>query len=262
MTEPESTNHRRHDAPGALRSQATLEIQTRQAQRLVYGRRAEGGVQGIVGLLRFAALLRVIWSGSVNDDPYADWWLVQIEQELLAARETVAALRGEVDARLESAPAVNITLAQSLEPARVDLNFSNPYAFMAAYLLADFDALVRAVLTARHVGLLDRAGAERLLQEGGRSVRRAYNTAHGYRYLALTRDDVRQGTSKAIRARELLGDLPRAVLEGELRADHAPELRRREPEGSDAVSGPSGDEADPTDPGGASSAMAAAGRHV
>ena len=152
------------DRPGALRSQAIMEIQTRQAQRLVYGRRPEGDKPTIVGLLRFATMLRPIWTGAAADDPYADWWLVQVERELLQGREHLEALREHVDRLLKSAPAVDVKLAQSLEPVRVDLNFSSPYAFMGAYLLADYDALVRAILTGRHVGLLDRSTAEKLLR--------------------------------------------------------------------------------------------------
>ncbi|MCP5020030.1 MAG: DUF1845 domain-containing protein, partial [Ketobacter sp.] len=36
--------------PGALRSHSVMEVQTRQAQRLVYGRRAKGAKPAIIGL--------------------------------------------------------------------------------------------------------------------------------------------------------------------------------------------------------------------
>ena len=96
---------------------------------------------------------------------------------------------------------------------------------MGAYLLADYDALVRAVLTGRHVGLFDRDTAERTLREGGRIVRRAFNTAQGYKYLGVCREDVRQATQKAARATEMLGSLPQEVIDGSLRAAHAPDIR-------------------------------------
>ena len=237
MTQPHMTAEPRNPQPGALRSQAIMELQTRQAQRLVYGRRVGDDRPAIVGLLRFATMLRPIWSGAMGDDPYADWWLIRVERELTQGRELLADLRTHVEKILRSAPAIDIQVAQSLEPSRVDLNFSNPYAFMGAYLLADFDALVRAILTARHVGLMDRDTSERLLHEGGRAVRRAFNAAKGYRFLAVKREDLRQETAKAQHAREVLGSIPVEVLEGELRADHAPEIRGRD-------SGPPADESD------------------
>jgi len=216
----------RRESPGALRSLVTMEIQTRQAQRLVYGRKASEDKHGIVGLLRFAALLRPIWSGAAADDPYADWRLVLIEREMTAAREHLQQSREHVAQVLGNAPAVDIKVAQSIEPIKVELVFNNPCAYHGAYLLGEYDALVRTVLTARHVGLLDRGTAERVLREGGRAVRRVYSLAQGYRYLGVTRDDVRQGTARAIRAREMMDPVPQEVLDGTLRASLAPEIRR------------------------------------
>ena len=232
----------RTDAPGALRSQAIMEIQTRQAQRLVYGRMASEGKHEIVGLLRFAAMLRPIWSGSVADDPYADWWLVKIERELEHARDQLKQMEATVEQHLAGAPAINVVVAQSLSPARLELNFSNPYAFHGAYLLADFDALVRAVLTARHVGLMDLRTSEKLLAEAGRYLRSAYETAKGYRYTGTTRVDLVQGTAKARKAVEALGELPQPVIAGTLRATYAPRARNGDGavEASDADS-PDGD---------------------
>lgn len=211
--------------PGALRSQTSMEIQTRQAQRLVYGRRSDGEKPAIFGLLRFGTMLRPIWEGAATDDPWADWCLVQIERDLLEAREALEALMTQIQRQLQSLPAMDIAVAQSVEPVKVDLTFTSPYAFMGAYLLADYDKLVRAVLTGRHIGLFDRDTAERTLREGGRIVRRAFNTAQGYKYLGVCREDVRQGTQKATRATEMLGPLPQEVIDGTLRAAHAPDIR-------------------------------------
>ena len=223
MTERKPTSLLRQ--PGALRSQTSMEIQTRQAQRLVYGRRADAGKPAIFGLLRFGTMLRPIWEGAATDDPWADWCLVQIERDLLEAREALEALMAQIQKRLNSLPAMDVAVAQSVEPVKVDLTFTSPYAFMGAYLLADYDVLVRSVLTGRHVGLFDRDTAERTLREGGRIVRRAFNTAQGYKYLGVCREDVRQGTQKAARAAEMLGSLPQAVIDGTLRAAHAPDIR-------------------------------------
>lgn len=211
--------------PGALRSQTSLEIQTRQAQRLVYGRRAEGGKPAIFGLLRFGTMLRPIWEGAATDDPWADWCLVQIERELLEAREAMESLMAQVQTQLKSRPAMDVAVAQSVEPVKVDLTFTSPYAFMGAYLLADYDVLARAILTGRHIGLFDRDTSERMLREGGRIVRRAFNTAQGYKYLGVCREDLRQGTQKAGRATDMLGALPQPVIDGTLRAAHAPDIR-------------------------------------
>lgn len=212
--------------PGVLRSDAAMDIQTRQAQRLVSGRRAQGaGKPAIFGLLRFAGEVAWMWSNAAKDDPWADWFLVRVEQELLEGRESLEHLAQRVKNRLKSAPAVNVALAHSVKPVQVPLRFNNPYAFMGAYLLADFDELVRGILTCRHVGLYDRDTAERTLREAGRIVRRVFGSVSGYRRMAVCREDVRQGTARAARALEKLGPLPQEVLYGTLRAAHAPEVR-------------------------------------
>ncbi|MGH8586498.1 MAG: AcaB family transcriptional regulator [Gammaproteobacteria bacterium] len=61
-------------------------------------------------------------------------------------------------------------------------DFRNPYAYSAARILADFDTLVRAVLTTRHIGLMDRREAERCMALGARALRRAMGTALGHKY--------------------------------------------------------------------------------
>ena len=225
--------------PGRIK----LVLHTRKACALVRGRRAdsEQGKAPITGLLLFAATVGRIWHAAAADDPYADWWLVEIEHQMETAREEIGAYRKQVSERLRQAPLVDLEAAVAAEPAEIELRFGTPYGFMASYLLVDYDGLVREVMTARHVAVLDREAAERLIHEGGRAVRRAFHSAEGYRYLALTRDDVRQGTAKARKARELMGELPRQVLEGKVRARHAPVRRARpEPEAAAAAGGGGG----------------------
>ncbi|MFT0140863.1 PFL_4669 family integrating conjugative element protein [Alcanivoracaceae bacterium MT1] len=213
--------------PGRLTNSVRMTIQTRVAQRLIHGRRADpaSGTPAIVGLYRYAAMTRQLWTAAGNDDPYADWWLLRVEQETDAVREQIQRLRQHIDRFLEGAPAMDIALAHSLEPAVVELTFGTPYAYQGAYLLADLDELVLAIMTGRFVGLLDRETFERHLEESGRGVRRLFATIQGYRHLAVTRDDVRQATQKGQRAIELMGELPGEILSGELRAAHAPPLR-------------------------------------
>lgn len=213
-------------SPGALRSETYLILQTRQAQRLVQGRRAEDGTPGIVGLTRFATLLRPIWNGARADDPYADWWLVRVHDAIEESERELTALKQHIGGLLRQMPGISVSVAQSVEPVRVPLAFSNPYAFRGSYLLSQYDELVRAILTARHVALLDRDRSERLLADAGRHVRRAFTAALGYRFLGINRDDLRLLTARAKQAEDEMGALPKEVLESKLRAPHAPEPAR------------------------------------
>ncbi|MGH8646431.1 MAG: PFL_4669 family integrating conjugative element protein [Gammaproteobacteria bacterium] len=213
------------DAPGALRSEVWLTLQTRHAQQVFSGRRLSAEKHYIIGLTRFGAILSQIQVCVYADDPYADWWLVKVEEALQQASHEVTVLRQAVEQRLQNTPGMEVKIAESLNPVRVPLQFRNPFAYAAARILADFDLLVRGVLTARHIGLMDRREAERCIVLGGRALRRAMGTALGYKYEGVKRQDIREGNVKVQRARERMGEVPPEILAGSRRARHAPEKR-------------------------------------
>ncbi len=212
--------------PGRLRNFVEMTIQTRQAQRLVGGRRGNDadGKPPIIGLYRYGAMMRTIWAGASKDDPYADWYLLKVEQALTESKDELTHMQQTLGSDLARVAAMKVGLAHSLEPAKVELTFSNPYGYMGAWLLVEMDELVLAILTARHVGLINRDEAERRLHDAGRAVRRAFAVARGYKATAVKREDVRQNNRRAARAREAMGELPQAVLDGGLRPAHAPAI--------------------------------------
>lgn len=214
------------DEPGALRSNAILTLHTRQAQRLVFGRRADTKTPPIHGLMRWAAALRQVWAGAANSDPYADWYLVQIEESIESGSETLSALQEQMDARLKALPTgLQVNLAQAATPYQIDLQFASPHAYQGTYLLAAYDQLVCAILTARHIALLDRIESERLLDKGGKVIRRLFGLGLKYRYTGVTRDELKQNTQRAKRAIETMGELPQIILDGELNPVFRPERK-------------------------------------
>jgi integrating conjugative element protein (TIGR03761 family) len=212
-----------------LRGSATLTLQTRHALRLVKGRGYSAEKPAIIGLLGFANLVRTLWHGARDDDPYADWWLLQVHDTMVQTEREIDALERKISTRLETLSAIDVEAPESAKPARIALNFSNPYAFRAAGLIGQFDALACKVLSARHVGLIGRDESERLLREGGRCVRRALQSPVLYRLLGVTRDDVVQRTAKGLQARETMGQIPDDVLRGVRRAPHAPTVMKERP---------------------------------
>lgn len=208
--------------PGVLRGGALLTLHTRQAQRLVKGRGYSADKPAIIGLIGFANLVRSVWHGARADDPYADWWMLKIHDALDQADRELAETSRAIADRLEGMGALEIALPVSTKPSRVNLNFSNPYAFHAARVIGAFDALACQILSARHVGLLTRDEAEGMLHHAGRIVRRVLQSPVGYRFLGVTRRDVNHGTAKALQAIDAMGEVPGDVLAGVRRAPHAP----------------------------------------
>ena len=226
LTLPAATAEREEvdtaERPGVLRGVVTLTLETHQAQRLVKGRPGNADRPAIIGLIGFATLLRTIWHGARADDPYADWWLVRVHDALEKVDQLLQASLAATQDELAATAAIQVTPGASVKPVRTPLRFSNPYAFRAARLLAVYDQLVRATLTARHVGLLTRKETERWLAQYGREGRHALLSPVGYHLTGITRADVRQRTARVAQAAARMGEVPEDVLSGQQRAPHAP----------------------------------------
>lgn len=208
--------------PGALRGQVWLTVQTRQAQRLIRGRNGNADKPTIIGLVGFADRLRVIWQAARNDDPYADWWLVKVDEALERARDLVQKEQGVLDAQLEQLTALEVAVAESMKPFRIALQFANPYAYRGAQLIAEYDKFVRTLLTGHHVGLLSGVAMEGLLNACARKIRGAFAVPQGYHFLNVDRSALQQGTANASRARQVMGEVPEDVMNGAHQAPLAP----------------------------------------
>jgi integrating conjugative element protein (TIGR03761 family) len=208
--------------PGKLRGEVWLTVQTHIAQGLILGRAATADKPAILGLLGFADRLRVIWNAAGADDPYADWWLIKIDEALEYARNRIKSEQAALDAIIEMQSALQIQVAASAEPYRIALKFANPYAFWGAQLIGEFDQVARTVLTAKYVGLLTSTAAHRSLQICTGPIRTLFAVPQGYRPLAIDRDSM-NGDGKAVRdAVDVMGELPPTVLSGERKATLTP----------------------------------------
>lgn len=217
---PTSTDDQ--NGPGVLRGQVWLTIQTWQAQQLVRGRNGRPDKPAIMGLVGFADRLRMIWQAARNDDPYADWWLIKVHEALESASQLITTQQKELDARFDQMTAIEVTVAASSRPCRMPLRFANPYAYRGARLIAQYDTLVRTVLTGTHIGLLDSEISDGLLKPCTRKIRGAFALPQNYRALGIDREAVHKGTGKAAQAAERMGVVPDDVLRGERRAPLAP----------------------------------------
>jgi len=220
IDEPSSSSNK----PGSLRGQVWLTIQTLQAQQFIRGRKGTVDKSAIIGLTGFADRLRVIWLAARNDDPYADWWLIKIHEAIDSSSSYIRDWQKELDSQLDQVTGLEVTVAGSQKPCRVPLQFANPYAYQAARLLSEYDALVRTVLTARHIGLQDNKASEGLLRLCGRKIRSTFVIPQGYKFLQIDRATLSQNSEKSTIARKAMGEVPEDILCGER---HAPLVPRK-----------------------------------
>lgn len=213
---------------GALRSSMALTLHTHHASRIWHGRAASDGKPGIVGLNGFIAIANKIKRGSEQDDPYSDWWMLRIEEKLSQTKDTLQALREQVDQALADVPAA-LSLGENLnvQPVKLPLFVNAQLGFLAVYLLADYDDLARKLILAHHTALIDRSTLERWLNEGAHALRSLFSLAQQYRFSGCTRDDFAAKNAAARAAIEKFGELPQDVLEGTRRSRYAPPIVRR-----------------------------------
>lgn len=210
---------------GPLRGQVWLTLQTNQARRLVRGRNGTKGRSPIIGLGLFAERLRLIWQASRNDDPYADWWLIKVHEAIEDREALFERLQRDLDERLTQMGSIEVAAAVSERPYRMPLQFANPYAYQAARLVSTYDSLVCAALTASHVGVLDRASRDHVIELGARKIRGLFMIPQGYRFLRIERADIQKGNDKNTQAVQFMGAVPDEVLSGDRRAPLAPNQR-------------------------------------
>lgn len=212
--------------PGPLRHKVFLTTQSRYARLLVLGRSATANTPAIMGLLAFADQLRTIWNASRADDPWADWWLIKIDDAIDLVQHRLETVATKIRRYLKAQPALEIDIATSERPYQIKLRFINPYAYRAAQLVAEFDAAVRTILTARHVGLISEEQSYRQIESCSAVLRSLFAIPQNYRVLRIDRAAVKAGTPAAISAAEVMGQVPAAILLGEQRPRLAPRKAR------------------------------------
>ena len=211
---------------GVLRSQMSLQIHTHQASRLWHGRRPVEGKPGILGLNGFLSITNRINIGSRQDDPYSDWWMIKIEQKIDQVNAHLKEIRDEIEQVFVSVPA-SFTLGENLnvQPATLPVFAGSHLGYLAIYVLAQYDEIVRKAMLAHHIALIDRNGFDYWINHGDHQLRSLFALAQQYRYSGTTRKDFIEGNAVAKTALEKFGTVPADILNGSRRSRFSPPLR-------------------------------------
>lgn len=211
---------------GPLRSAIHIQLHTHNATRLWTGRRAiENGPAPIIGMPRFIEILNQIRIASEHDDPYADLWMLRMEEKLTHSRKMMQIMLEQAKTLFSELPeGINIESCLNVQPARFPLFINAPLAYQGIYLLTDFDQLARQLLLASHIAVISRREMHNRLNNGATVIRSAFSLAQKYHGSGLTRRDFRENTPQARAVIERSGPLPEAILNGEQRSSYSPPL--------------------------------------
>ncbi len=204
--------------PGPLRGASELILETRKGQMIFEGRRPDPDRKkaAIIGLKSFARYLRVIWDTTTNNDPYADWWLLKVERAIEAKEKWINDKYDEYSKILGQFDNLSHEVAHSISPIRCELRFSIPYSYRGAMLLMKYDELIKIIMTANHVALVESIRAHRDIEDSSKAARTVFHAVTGYRFTGVTRDDIYANNKIAEKASELMGPCPTGILDDEV----------------------------------------------
>ncbi len=230
-------------SPGALHSSNSfILLHTRHAMAVFDGRKASDNKPEIYGVPRFAGSVGQIYKAASADDPWADWWLLKVDEQIEKAKSKLVEFHDELEKLLPRSKNINISDPESSEPKSRPLDFGTPsYPHRMAYLVVEFDEFCSMVRGMVHHGLIPRVKGERYINLGGKPIRAALQSASGYRYQGVTRNDVVAKNPKAQKAILLMGEVPEDVFDMKRRSDFAPILRQYDTEQSDSENKDQGD---------------------
>lgn len=220
------------DRPGPLQNKdAAIKYHTHQVIFLVRGRNSDDGKHPIKGLLSYASLLSPIHEASKSDDPYADHYLILVEQKLQEIREY---LELQVEELLEKAskvsPDIVMEPANSADPKTVSARFKSPYAFGAAYLMQQLDNYISNCFLLNNRYVISTQERHKRIDLACGKFRSLFASTINFKAFGLTRADLELKTAIAKKAVEYYESLePKVQLNSELlarekRAEFAPEI--------------------------------------
>ena len=214
----------------------SMTIHTREASRLFIGRAMLPGETGVgqSGGKKVGAAMRAIWYLSGNDNPYADFALIETWTSM---ENVIAELERRIDGmdrRLHRMQrrGLSFSIVRADPPVSVELGFRSPYGYSVVRLISTFDYFVRMVKTLVRKDLLsDKEGYEDIYTMTRHSRRIFERVVWLQRY--LLRDELRplsrrdwlasadELAKKRVQAAgALFGELPRGVFNGDVRPRH------------------------------------------
>ena len=212
-------------------------LHTRDSSRLFMGRAVEPGKPGYgqSGAKKVGAALRTVWYLSGNNNPYADFALIEAGTRISAQVQELEKLISDMEARLAMLKmrGLSFSVLKADPPVRVALGFRSPYGYSLAHLVSTFDYYARVVKTMVRKDLKsDQEGYADLYGQTRRCRSIFERVIWFQRYLMreelreMTRSDWlptadEQAKKRVQAAVALFGELPREVFNGQVAPRHS-----------------------------------------
>lgn len=212
------------ERPGPLVNQVQLVLNTVDAQTLFLGHFAKSGIS----LIQFGGKTAELWAAAEKDDPYADWYLVKIYDAVITLRNqlitTIQAYQEQLN-KVCSCAGFIIKPFQSEKPVIKSLWFKTQYGYLAAQIIAQFDELMRTILTAKRIGVILEKPYETVRNEFAQQITVLFKMPFKWQQFNITRADIEANNETAQTAKKVLSELPESILTKKLRSPFAPNIQ-------------------------------------
>jgi integrating conjugative element protein (TIGR03761 family) len=163
-----------------------------------------------IGLLRFAQLTNVLWTAVKNDDPYAEWHLMELYEYIARLQEELKKLEERCNQKLSQLRGLKINLFSNPNPFKLELRFASPFSFMASCLIADLDYVERQFYTLRRLGLV--LEGQTIISGYVPKVQELLRKPLQWPNTGITRQDIRELNAKARKVVAEFGEVPEPIL--------------------------------------------------
>lgn len=216
-------------SPGQLTGATKITLHTRYAQRLFQGRhptpddekasKSRAGSRkkaAIPGCNRFGGMVKHLQLCSGMGDPYADLVFFKVDQRIEEARMLLEEKRKALDELAATNENFHIEIGISTKPITDDIHYKSPYAYAAARLVVEADAIFLRLLRLTHVALITREQNNAIRLEIYAIVRKVTTSILEYTHTGTTRKDFFPGvTARGQVAIDKFGTIPEYILSGE-----------------------------------------------
>jgi integrating conjugative element protein (TIGR03761 family) len=169
-------------------------------------------------LLQMAERLRTLWQAAQDDNPYADHYLLRLEDAMLAVRAEFDAQEKLYHQQLVLYPNIQLELVTNQNPLIMRLYFLNIYSFRISILIGHFDRLARFALSLHHLAFANALSLSQTFQKLSAPLRKLFEILRQWQPFNVTRKDLLLNNENAKEAQLHFGmTLDPCILSGEIR---------------------------------------------
>lgn len=208
---------------GSLSANAQIELHSVETLRLWGLGKKQSKKNSPPNVGRWLQLASTLEHAARQDDPYADFALLELERVMNRAltlfHDTLAAMPPLHSSR------IRFSEAQSNQPLVKELKISSRFGWRMIAVLEAYDVLMCRLFDANFKAQLTRQEFEHHKNQCQQAMRGVLQQVTEHRHSGVTRNDVLANNAKAQEAQEKFGAIPLEVLEGLERAEFAPAIR-------------------------------------